>query len=111
MTGYSVWRRASVVLDDPQGGKYTATWRAGSDGFPDQYQLDHIIEVDASIVGNDQGYSGWVELEDGRVFVVNYTDDTAPMIKQLPNHPWPLLGVPWIRGTFLLPADLPRSGL
>jgi len=111
VTGYSVWRRASVVLDDPQGGKYTATWRAGSDGFPDQYQLDHIIEVDASIVGNDQGYSGWVELEDGRVFVVNYTDDTAPMIKQLPNHPWPLLGVPWIRGTFLLPADLPGSGL
>lgn len=36
-----------------------------------------FIEVEASIAGIEQGYSGWVQLDDGRIFVVNYTDDTA----------------------------------
>ena len=107
VTGYSIWRRAEVILDDPKSGRYAASWSARRDGFPDQYQLDHIIEVDASVVGSDQGYSGWIELDDGRIFVVNYTDDTAPMVALLPDHVWPLLGIPWIRGTYLLPQDLP----
>ena len=27
----------------------------------------------------DQGYSGWVNLPDGRIFVVNYIRDDGPM--------------------------------
>ena len=66
--------------------------------------LDRVLEVDASIGGGDQGYSGWTETEDGRIFVVNYTDDTAPACLATPN--WPT-GIPWIRGTFLSLNDLP----
>lgn len=36
---------------------------------------DIIRLHEASISGNDQGYSGWIELEDGRILIVN---DTAP---------------------------------
>jgi len=109
VTGYSTWRRAELVLDDPQTGRFAASWSADRDGFPDQYQLDHIIEVEATVVGNEQGYSGWVQLDDGRIFVVAYTDDAAPMVWADPETvaPWPRLGIPWIRGTNLLLSDLP----
>ena len=76
---------------------------AASGDFPDQYQLDHIIEVEATTNGHDNGYSGWVQLDDGRIFVVNYTDDTAAAGKANPS----MLGVPWIRGTWLDAEDLP----
>ena len=78
---------------------------AARDGFPDQYQLDHILEVEASANGHDQGYSGWVELEDGSLFVVHYTDDTAAACTPNPHH----LGVPWIRGTIVRPEDWPPA--
>ncbi len=106
VTGYSIWRRAEETLDDPTTGKQVISWSAGRDGFPDQYQLDHIIQIEASATGGDQGYSGWIQLDDGRIFVVNYTDDTAPMVRRDP-YDTGMLGIPWIRGTFLLPSDLP----
>ena len=83
------------------------SWSAARDGFPDQYQLDHMVEVGATVNGHDQGYSGWVQLDDGRIFVVEYTDDTAA--GEYPTMD--MFGVPWIRGTFLSPSDLPpRTG-
>ncbi|MDA1053239.1 MAG: hypothetical protein O3C40_22535 [Planctomycetota bacterium] len=51
--------------------------------------------------GHEQGYSGWVQLDDGRIFVVHYTDDTAPASSANPH----MFGVPWIRGTFLTLDD------
>jgi len=103
VTGYSIWRRFEVVLDDPKTGRRVLSWRAGRNGFPDQYQLDHIIEIEASAAGHDQGYSGWTQLEDGRIFVVHYTDDGSSVSRPNPHN----FGVPWIRGTFLSPNDLP----
>ena len=32
-----------------------ASWSAAEDGFPDQYQLDHILEVEATMLGHEQG--------------------------------------------------------
>ncbi|MEW6749417.1 MAG: sialidase family protein [Candidatus Latescibacterota bacterium] len=87
VTGYSLWRRLEARLGDPQGGAWRQAWDARQDGFPDQYQLDRVLEVDASIRGWDQGYSGWVELADGRIYVVNYTDDTAPACPSTPDWP------------------------
>ncbi len=102
VTGCSLWRRIEVKMEDPRTGLRKQSWYAG-DGFPDQYQLDRVVEVDASIAGCDQGYTGWTELTDGRIFVVNYTDDTAPTCPQTPD--WPS-GLPWIRGTWLSSSDL-----
>jgi hypothetical protein len=104
VTGYSLWRRVEARLDHPDSGTREQSWVAGRDGFPDQYQLDRVLEVEASIGGGDQGYSGWTELADGRIFVVNYTDDTAPACPSTPN--WPS-GLTWIRGTWLEPSDVP----
>ncbi|MFA6110157.1 MAG: sialidase family protein [Candidatus Latescibacterota bacterium] len=103
VTGYSIWRRVEVRMHDPVSGERRQSWEARLDGFPDQYQLDRVLEVDASIRGWDQGYSGWTELDDGRLFVVNYTDDTAPACRRTSD--WPS-GLPWIRGTWIEPGDL-----
>ena len=105
VTGRSLWRRFEAVNDDPDPkiGRRVMAWDAGLDNFPDQYQLDHIVEVEACVNGHENGYSGWVQLEDGRIFVVNYTDDTAAACKANPG----MFGVPWIRGTFLDEGGLP----
>ena len=104
VTGYSIWRRFEQFIDDPvTKDKKHITWSAASGEFPDQYQLDNIVEVGACAVSHDQGYSGWTELEDGRIFVANYTDDTAGPVRPGSG----IFGVAWIRGTFLEPSDLP----
>ena len=104
VTGYSIWKRFDVVLSDPHTKvKREILWDASKDGFPDQYQLDHVIEVEATVNGHEQGYSGWVQLDDGRIFVVNYTDDGADCE---PNKH--LFGIPYIRGTFVELSDLPH---
>ncbi len=41
-------------------------------------------------------------LDDGRIFVVHYTDDTSAASTPNPHN----FGVPWIRGTFLSLSDL-----
>ena len=106
VTGYSIWRSVEATVDDPHTGRHTISWSAERDGFPDQYQLDNIIEVEASVAGHDQGYSGWVELTDGRILVLAYTDDTAP---PCPPSGGGRMGITWIRGTYLYPSDLPAA--
>jgi hypothetical protein len=103
VTGYSIWKRFEARLEDPRTGLRTVSWNAASGEFPDQYQLDRMLEIDGTISGRDQGYSGWIQLEDGRVLVLNYTDDTA----RTNCAEDPGFGVPWIRGTYVLPGDLP----
>ena len=104
ITGYSLWRGFRLVLDDPVTGHKEMSWSAESGEFPDQYQLDHMIEVHASAVSHDQGYSGWVEMGDGRILVVDYTDDTAPPIRAGAYQG--IFGVAWVRGTWLNESDL-----
>jgi hypothetical protein len=105
VSGHSIWRSFEATTDDPHEniGRRVVSWEAGNERFPDQYQLDHLVEVEASANGYEQGYSGWVQLEDGLVFVVNYTDDTAPVAEGHGGG----YGIPWIRGTFLSRDDLP----
>jgi hypothetical protein len=101
VSGYSVWKRVECLIKEPGGKAHQTSWAAARDGFPDQYQLDHVIEVEATNWGADQGYSGWVEMSNGEILVLNYTDDTA-----LVNQPAGYWGRSWIRGTFLSLADL-----
>jgi hypothetical protein len=114
VTGHSIWRNIRAVLDHPASGKHITDWNAASGQFPDQYQLDHITEIDASATGHDQGYSGWFQLENeagaktDKIFVTAYTDDTAPVCEA--THGGFTMGVAWIRGTFLTKEDLsPRK--
>jgi hypothetical protein len=102
VTGCSVWRRFEARLDDPRTGSHAVAWSANRGEFPDQYQLDRVVEIDGTIAGWDQGYSGWIQLGDGRILIVNYTDDTARWNRYYPNG-----GTSWIRGTFVTSAELP----
>jgi hypothetical protein len=109
VTGYSIWRRFEAVLSEPGRPPRKIAWNARTDGFPDQYQLDHIVEIDASVAGCDQGYSGWTLLPDGALFVVNYTDDTAPLVQPGAGGVNARMGVSWIRGTYVSADDLPAG--
>ncbi|MBT5059619.1 MAG: exo-alpha-sialidase [Gemmatimonadetes bacterium] len=105
VTGYSIWRRYHQILDDPKTGRKEISWSADSGEFPDQYQLDHMVEVAAAATSHDLGYPGWTQIHDGRIFAVDYTDDTAP-----PNRPGSgIFGRSCIRGTFVELTDLPPT--
>ncbi len=108
-TGYSIWRRFEGRVGEPGRPERTFAWNARTGEFPDQYQLDHIVEVEASVAGHDQGYSGWTLLPDGRIFVVNYTDDTAPLVRPGAGGGDARMGIAWLRGTYLSPRDLPKA--
>ena len=103
VTGYGIWREFKAKTSDPDAGTRQVDWRAGEGRFPDQYQQDHIIEVDASITGGELGYSDWVQMEDGSVFLVSYSDDTSHACVK--GNSW-RQQVPWIRGTFIKPEDM-----
>jgi len=109
VTGYSIWRRFEAAISESDQPPRRIAWNAPTDGFPDQYQLDHIVEVEASVAGHDQGYSGWTQLPDGRLFVVNYTDDTAPLVQPRTGGINARMGISWIRGTYVSPTELPAN--
>jgi hypothetical protein len=60
------------------------SWQAKLGQYPDQYQMDRILEVHDNPPGEEQapdnGYSSWVELPDGQIFMVDYSNrgDPAP---------------------------------
>ena len=55
VTGYSIWRSLEIRYDDPKTGERRVSWRADRDRFPDQYQLDRLIEIDATVSGMRSG--------------------------------------------------------
>ncbi len=60
------------------------SWKATDSKYPDQYQIDHMLELRANPPGEglrpDNGYSSWLELEDGSIYMTDYTnrDDPPP---------------------------------
>jgi hypothetical protein len=57
-------------------------WAAHGDDLAEpmkslEMQRFQILDVDRNLV-SDSGYSGWVELDDGSVLVVNYINEDAP---------------------------------
>jgi len=57
-------------------------WQAASGLWPDQYQRDRLIQIYANpfIPGHspDHGYSSWLTLPDGRIFLVDYSNRNDP---------------------------------
>jgi hypothetical protein len=53
-------------------------WEARSGKFPDQYQFDNILVVapNPPEAGKtpDEGYSSWVQLPDGKIYMVDYSN-------------------------------------
>lgn len=67
--GRSVYRSISLSIDEPHYRRYRWTWTP-ADGLPNQYEADRILELENDRLSppGDFGYSGWVQLPDGRVF-------------------------------------------
>lgn len=53
------------------------SWDAKSGRFPDQYQIDRMLEINPNppVTGRrpDNGYSSWLELPGGDIYMVDYT--------------------------------------
>jgi hypothetical protein len=96
--GGEVWfRHVSYHIRNQHEPEYVWHWNARRGRLPDQYQLDHVLEISANPPADpvaysegqrgeassgvpDNGYSSWVELPDGSVYFVDYTNhgDPAP---------------------------------
>ena len=78
------WRDFYYYVDNGSEVDHLWSWQAKLDQYPDQYQLDRIMEVhnNPPLDGHapDHGYSSWVELPDGSIYLVDYTNcgDPAP---------------------------------
>ncbi len=75
--GNSTWRSIRLRIDEPRNRQYDWSWRP-ADGLPNQHEVDHILELqnDRHSPPGDFGYSGWVQLADGRAFcVAHYRGD------------------------------------
>jgi len=77
-----IWESVSLTIREPcRGRDYSWQWQAQSDGFPDQWALDAILELknDRHAAAPDFGYSGWAMLDDGTFYGVYHhgggTDD------------------------------------
>ena len=58
-------------------------WQARLGKYPDQYQIEHMLELHSNPPSEkhrpDNGYSSWVELPDGRIYVVDYSNRGDPI--------------------------------
>jgi len=77
--GRSIYKSVSLTIDEPRYGHYEWSWSPG-DGLPNQYEVDRILELhnDRHSSRGDFGYSGWIQLPDGRAFCVVHYKGDAP---------------------------------
>ena len=80
--GESWWRGVRCQVANETEPDHVWDWQASRGEHPDQYQIDHMLELHANTPSEghrpDNGYSSWVELEDGRIFMVNYSNRGDP---------------------------------
>lgn len=95
--GEAWFQHVSYHIRNQHEPEYVWHWNARRGRLPDQYQLDHMLEISTNPPADpvayseghrgevssgvpDNGYSSWVELPDGNVYFVDYTNhgDPAP---------------------------------
>ena len=88
-------RSVSYKVDNPSDDKHSYEWQAGSGEYPNQYEIDRWFELDYNHNPNpDGGYSSWLQLPDGRIFVADYTNEDAPP------------GKAYLKGYYIRPEEL-----
>ena len=90
--GESYWKSISVEIDNRTTPDVSLAWNAANESYPDQYQRDHIVEVDWDPQA-DFGGSDWVQFPDGEIFVAYYAAEET-------HHQRP-----YIKGCYLRPTD------
>lgn len=82
-TGEVWWQEVRYEVKNQTEPAFAWSWKADSGHHPDQYAIDHCLELRANPPRPDHrpdnGYSSWLEREDGSIFFVDYTNrDDAP---------------------------------
>lgn len=76
--GRSVWENVRYSVRNRTFGNFDFAWEAASGLWPDRYQRERLIQIHANHPDQkpwpDHGYSSWLPLEDGRIFLVDYTN-------------------------------------
>jgi hypothetical protein len=76
--GQSFWKGTHYTLKNPTLDEFEWTWEAAKGERPDEYQRQRMIQIHANHPDQkpnpDHGYSSWIMLEDGRIFLVDYTN-------------------------------------
>ena len=92
-------RSVRYQVENPSDHDHRYAWQAASDEYPNQYEIDRWLELDYNSNPNpDHGYSSWVLLPDGRLFVADYTNEDSPP------------GKASLKGYYLRPEELPLGG-
>ena len=74
--GKSYWKSVSWSCKNRTLEDHSWSWSASSGELPDQYQRNRLIQIHGNTPepGPDHGYSSWIMLDDGRVFLADYTN-------------------------------------
>ena len=75
--GLSRWRQVAVKVSNRRDHSIDWKWTPAQ-GYPDQFRRDRVIRLEkcGSFAAGDCGYSGWDQLADGSVVVVDYNTGT-----------------------------------
>ncbi len=80
--GRSFWREVSYEVRNRSLAPFAWTWTASSQEYPDQYQQDRLIQIHGNHPDQppapDHGYSSWIQLDDERIYLVDYTNYGDP---------------------------------
>ncbi len=81
----NVWyRHVNYSAANESEPEFVWSWHARSGRFPDQYQIDRMLEIDPNPPApgqrTDNGYSSWLTLPGGDIYLVDYSNrgDKAP---------------------------------
>jgi hypothetical protein len=78
--GQSWWRYVHYHVRNPSEPEFLWSWDARSGAYPDQYELDRMLELHANSHDRpDNGYSTWRQFDDGEILVLDYTNQGDPL--------------------------------
>lgn len=96
--GRSFWQSVSYTAKNRTLADFHWSWQADTGCYPDEYQRRRLIQIHGNhpdqAPGPDHGYSSWLLLADGRIFLADYTNYGDPSGK---SH---------LVGVYLTPEDL-----
>ena len=69
--GESVWQRVEITVENPDAPNDTWSWDATTLEFPNQHEMDRIVEVKFQPLPHGQGGPSWVQFPDGEILVVH----------------------------------------
>ena len=100
-SGTVEWRSIAYHVRNESQPEHFWAWSAAG-GLPNQHEHEHILEIEAHVTQEgwrDLGYSSWVELPDGRIFIADYTNNGGDEDPSSPTRK------AYIRGTYLYESD------